>query len=176
MVKIWHARECEVKIEANPTITTAALLDSFFTGSSISGSIKNLAAKLPESEVEKIDLLGEDTNGFQNAEGEENPYSMAEISGTLVLPGDEVTETLFFPTGTTIASTHTRYRAGTGTRKRPAFLINLDDGSDEVSYVLDNTWVTVNSDLKITGSDGHWEFDFTAKCLPKDCYGPEVKN
>jgi len=173
--KIWHAREAVIKVDANPTITTAAALDTFFSGTAITGIIKDVTLKMPSSDVEKIDLHGEDSGSFQNAELEEKPYGMAELSGTAVLPGDEIVEILFFPTGTTISTTHTRYRPGTGTRKTPSILINLDDGTDEVSYALDNCFVTVD-EVKTTGADGHWEFTFTAKCLPRDFYGPEFKN
>lgn len=175
-VKVWKAREGEIKMAADPTITTAAVLDSFFSGgTTISGIIKDVSVTEPASDVDQIDLVGEDASGFQNAEGDEKPYRMGEISGTAILPGDEVMEDLIYPTGTAIAGTHTRYRPGTGTRKRPAFLVNLDDGTDEVSFVLDNCWLTEKGD-KITGADGHWEFTFTAKCLPRDFYGPEQKD
>lgn len=174
--KVWKARECEIKLVADPTITTAAVLDSFFSaGTAISGIMKDVTIKEPSSEVDQIDLLGQDSNSFQNAEGEEKPYGMAEISGTAILPGDEVTEIMFYPTGVAIAATHTRYRMATGTRKRPAILLNLDDGTDEVSFVLDNTWITTK-EVKATGADGHMEITFTAKCLPRDFYGPEFKD
>jgi len=173
---IWHARDAVVKLASSVTITTAAALDTFFSaGTAIEGTMKDITLTEPASDVEKIDLLGEDANTFQNAEGEEKPYSMAELTGTLLLPGDEVIEDLIYPTGTAVGGTHTRYRPGQGTRKTPALLLNLDDGTDEVSFALDNCWLTAKED-SVTGADGHFEMSVTFKCLPRDFYGPEFKD
>ena len=176
MTKVWKAREAVIKFAASTSIDGTAVLDSFFSGgTAVEGVIKDLTITEPQSEVDQIDFLGEDTNGFQNVEGEEKPYGMVEVSGTAILPGDEVLETFFYPAGTTIATTHTRYRSGTGTRPRPSILLNLDDGTDEVSFAGESFWITAK-DTKIAGADGHFEVTFTAKCLPRDFYGPEFKD
>jgi len=175
MVKVWHAREVVVKVDASTSITTAAALDTFFSGTAIEGSLKDMTLKWPSADTDKIDLHGDDANGFQNAEKERKPFGMAELSGTLVFPGDEVVETLFFPTGTAINGTHTRYRPGTGTEKHPSFLINLDDGTDEVNFAMESTDVMID-EIKSTGADGSFEFTFTAKALPRNCFGPEFKD
>ena len=174
--KVWHAREAVIKLAASTTITTAAALDTFFSGgTAVEGVMKDITVTEPASDVEKIDLLGEDSDTFQNAEGEEKPFGMVEISGTAILPGDEVIETFIYPTGTAIGGTHTRYRPGQGTRKKPSFLLNLDDSTDEVNYAGENCWLTAK-DVKVTGADGHLEVTLTLKCLPRDWYGPEFKD
>jgi len=178
MAKIWTAREAVVKIDfaANVALTTASPLDTFFSASTaIEGTLKDITVTEPSGEVEKIDLHGEDANGFQNAEGEEKPFSMAEVTGTLVLPGDEVSESFLYDSSAAIDGTHTRYRSGTATRGRIALLLNLDDGTDEVNYAFDNGWRTAK-DAKSTGADGHFEVTWTLKCLPRDFYGPEFKD
>lgn len=182
MVKVWRARETDIKIAtaSSITISTGAALDTFFSGgTAIEGNLKNVTIVEPEGAVEKIDLLGE-TSNFQNAELEQKPYSLATISGTLVMPGDEVLEAYFYgATGTAISTTHTRYQAGSSasgsTRTECAILINLDDSTDEVSIVMDDALITKLGDRKISGADGHWEQDFEAVCLPSDYY-VEFKN
>src|SRR4030042_3163531 len=176
MVKVWHARETEVEfsLASAVTISTSAAIDTFFTGSSMAGNMKNVTIVVPEGAIEKIDLLGE-TSNFQNAELEMKPYGLATISGTLVLPGDEVLETFFMgPSGTVVTGGFTRYQAGSSatSSKRPqiAILVNLTDGTDEVSIVLDDAYITKLGDKKISGADGHWEMDFEAVCLPSDYY------
>ena len=172
--KVWHAREAVVKMGTSVTITGAAALDTFFgAGSAVTGVMKDITITEPNSDVDQIDLLGNDSLGFQNVEGEMKPYGMAEVSGTMILPGDEVVEGYMYPAGSAIAGTHTRYQV-TGTRVKPAILLNLDDGTDEVSVVLDDSWITAR-DVKVTGPDGHFECTFNAKCLPRDFY-LEFKN
>ena len=171
--KIWKAAESVLKVDlaSNVTITGAAVLDSFFSGATAwEGVAKDVTYVEPFGDVEKIDLQGTSADGFQNAELEEKPAVLGELSGTLVLPGDEVVETFFYDAGTAVAGTHTRYRAGKASVRKLAFLINLDDGTDEVSFAITNAIVT-SKDSKIGGADAHWEVTFTAKALPRDCYG-----
>jgi hypothetical protein len=168
--KVWHAREAVVKMAQDVTITGAAALDTFFSaGSTVTGVMKDISITEPNSDVSSIDLLGIDSNGFQNIEGEVKPYGMAEVTGTMILPGDEVVESFMFPAGSAIAATHTRYQPGKVSRRTPSILLNLNDGTDTVNIVLDNAWITAR-DVKVTGADGHFEATFTAKCLPRDFY------
>ena len=178
MAKVWFAKEtvCKVDLASNVTITDSAALDSFFsTATAIEAVMKDVSITEPMSKAEKIDLQGTDTNDFQNAEMEEKPSNNAEISGTLILTGDETVETFFYDAGTAVAGTHTRYRAGKATVRKLAFLLNLDDGTDEVSYALTNVHIT-DKDTKITGADVHYEITFTGVCLPRDMHGPEFKD
>ena len=136
MAEIWHAKQAVVKMDlaSNVTVTTAAALDTFFSGgSAITGKMKDITITEPTPDMEKIDLLGEDTDAFQNAEAEEKPPVNAEITGTLVLDGDELIENFFYDAGTSIAGTHTRFRNGKAAVRKIAILLNLDDGTDEVN-------------------------------------------
>lgn len=176
--KIWHAKEAVVKIQlaSATTITTSAALDTFFSsGTAIAGVMKDISITEPMGDVDKLDLLGQDTNGFQNAELEEKPAGMVEVTGTLILPGDEGIEPFIYSVGSAINGTHTRYTAGYATRRKLALLLNLDDGTDEVNYAGNNMLPTAR-DSKVTGADGHFETTITLKCLPRDWYGPEFKD
>ena len=175
MGKIWKAREVAVKFTATITVTTAAALDTFFgAGTGITGDLKEVTLQEPSYEPEKIDLCGEDTAGFQNADWDEKVYDVATIKGTLVMRGDEQLEAFIYGSGTAISTTHTRYRPGDGNRLTPAILVNFDDATDEVNFVFDHAHVKIG-ERKQT-ADGHAEYDFEAKCLPRDFYGPEFKN
>ena len=170
MVCLWPTKEINIKMASSVTITSAAALDTFFSaGTEVQAAIKDFRITEPASEVEKIDLMGEDANGFQNACMEQKPFSLAEVQLTGVLKGDEVIEAFIYPTGAAINSTHTRYQPGKGTRPQPSVLFNLDDGTDEVNIVMDNCWVTA-SEVGVTGADGHVERTFTFKCLASDFY------
>jgi len=175
MVKVWRARESVIKFAdaSTVTITSSDALDTFFSsGTSVEGNIKNVTIVEPELAVEKIDLLGE-TSNFQNQVLEPKPVGLASISGTLVMPGDEVLETFFMGSGLSISTTHVRYQVGSSasgkTRTECAILVNLDDNTDEVNIVMDDALITKLGDKKIT-ADGHWEQDFEAVCLASDYY------
>jgi hypothetical protein len=181
---LWRAPHAEVKVDlaSNVTLATNAALDTFFSSAtSISGKLKNISVVVPEGDVELVNYLGV-TSSFQNADLDQKPFSIAELTGTLILGHDEVLEGqtanthLFFGAGTSInTAAHYRYQAGsitTGDFDRPvsAWLINITDGTDEVSMVLDNALITKYGDVKIDGADGHWEVDVTVKCKPADFY------
>lgn len=176
--KVWSACEAVIKIDsaADVTITESAALDTFFSsGTAIEGIAKDISVTEPIGDADKIDLLGADTNGFQNAELEKKPAGLVEISMTAILPGDEVAMAELFGAGTAIDTTHTRYTVGKCSKTSIALLINLDDGTDEVNYAGTNLYVTAH-DVKVTGADGHFEVSMTLKGLPRDWYGPEFKD
>jgi len=178
MANVWKAANtvCKINTASNVTITSAAVLDSFFSAAtSIEASMKDVTITEPMGKAEKIDLQGTDSSGYQNAEMEEKPANVAEISGTLILKGDEVIEGFIYGGGTAIAGTHTRYSPGLASVPKLAILVNLDDGTDEVSIAMDNVYFT-EKDTKISGADSHFEISFTAVCLPRDFYGPEFKD
>lgn len=176
MTKVFFAKEATVKVDAAGTSSFAAttVLDTAASaGTAVEGQFKDLSITLPVGDVEKIDLIGT-TSSFQNAELDEKPAGLAEISGTLILPGDELMESEIFGAGTAAGGTHTTYQAGLATRTKVEFMLNLDDGTDEVNFAFDNVVVTeYNPSLN---SDGHMEASFTGKCLPKDCFGPQFKD
>lgn len=176
--KVWFAKEAVVKIDlaSNVTITTAAALDTFFgSATAIEGIMKDITITEPLPDVEKLDFHGTDTGGYQNAELEDKPAIMAEISGTLILPGDEVIEKFLYDAGTAISTTHTRYSPGLAAIRPLALLLNLDDSTDECNYAITNARATAR-ETSSTGADGHFETTFTLKCLPRDFKGPEFKD
>ena len=175
MVKVWRARETVLRVASAISVATTSLLDSQVSSGAIESNCKNITIVEPEGAIDKIDLLGE-TSGFQNAQLDYKPFGLGSITGTLVQPGDEVLEAWAFGGGTAVPTspTHHRYQAGDSTsgktRIAAAFLVNLDDGTDEVTILLNNAYITKLGDRRIAGADGHWEQDFTAVCLPKDFY------
>lgn len=176
MVKVWRARETVLRAAEAITVAADSALDAQISSGDFESNCKNVTIVEPEGAIDKIDLLGE-TSGFQNAELDFKPFGLATISGTLVNPGDEVLETWMGGSGTEIPSgtpTHTRYQVGDSTsgktRVAVAFLVNLDDGTDEVNILLNNAYLTKLGDRRISGADGHWEQDFEAVCLAKDYY------
>lgn len=170
MASILHAREAEIKFASSISIdTTGNIYADFSGGTAVEAVIKDVSITAPAGEVEKIDLHGEDANGFQNAIIERKPYGMAELSGTVIVQGDEVIESFIFPTATATTDSYSRYQLGKGTRKTPAIVLQLTDGTDIVNVAMDQCEVTT-LELKSTGADGHFEYDFTAKCLAKNFY------
>lgn len=182
MVKIWKARETTIKIaDAISNVSDSALLDAqtLSNDAAIEGKIKNVTIADPEGAIDKQDFLGVDSNNFQNAELHEKPYDVAKISGTLVVPSqytasDKPLEAYAYGSGTAIPSgspTHTRWQAGDGSRTACAIIVNMVSGSDyEVTFLLNNAYITKLGDRKISGPDGQWEQDFEAICLPRDYY------
>lgn len=167
----FHARQCEFKYLTAATIVSSTKLEDVFSaGTAFSGHIKDVSISPPEGDVEVVNFLGE-TSGFQNQKFELKPFSEASISGTLVVDSDEILESLAYGSGTASASGYTRYRVGDGNRVNTgAILALLNNGTDEVAVVLDNLYITKLGDLSPTGTDGHWEIEFSAKCLAKDFY------
>lgn len=181
MVKIWFPKNSVIKIDAtgDVTISNSTVLDTAFASATeITEQHKGFSVNLPIGDVNKIDLMGvtsQDSTDYQNAEVEELPAGMVEISGTIVLPGDELMESEIFGTGTAAGGTHTTYEPGQATRTKVAILLNLDDGTDEVSFAARNAYLT-KYDISATGADGHFEVSVTFKCLPRDFFGPQFKD
>lgn len=175
MAKIWRAREASVKIDhaSDVTITDLAALDSFFSSAVVlEGSLKEFTITPPEPSVEQIDLVGEDANGFQNADKDKKPLGMATLAGKLIVRGDEDIEPFLYSSSTAVAGTHTRYQPKDYVEI--SILANFDDGTYERSVVLDNADVTKLGDLSMT-ADGYWERDFEVTCLARD-FHEEVKD
>ncbi len=173
--KTWKPRECEIKFAASVTITTAGKLASFFSGgTTITAAMKEVTIQEPAYKPEKIDELGEDATGFQNADWDEKVYDVGSLKGTLVMRGDEQIESFIYGSGTAVTGGYTRYRPGDGNRLTPAILVVWADGTKEVAAVLDSAHVSIG-ERKQT-SDGAAEYDFEAVCLPTAWYGPEYKD
>lgn len=177
MTNLFFPKEATIKIDAAGTASYSAstVLDTAASAATaITGQFKDISITLPVADVDKIDLLGT-TSSFQNAELEEKSAPLCEVSGTIVLPGDEMMEGEIFGSGTAAGGTHTTYQAGLATRTKVEVLLNVDDGTDEVNFAITNAIVTEYSP-KFTGADGHLEASVTFKCLPKDAYGPQFKD
>jgi len=176
MTKVFFPKEGTIKMDAiaSVSLTAATVLDTAFaSATNVTGQFKDISINLPVGDVEKIDLIGT-TTSFQNAELEEKPAGLCEISGTIIIPGDELMESEIFGTGTSAGGTHTTYQTGLATRTKIAILLNADDGTDEVNFAVTNAVVTeYNPSMS---SDGHLEASVTFKCLPKDAFGPQFKN
>lgn len=169
----FHARNATFKYATG--ITIGDPIDSAFSAGTTVGIFKEVSVTGPEGDVSLTNYLGEDANGFQNADFEESAFSEAEITGTMVVDNEEILADIAFGSGTA-GTSHTLHQVGDGSRPTTgAILVNLDNGTDEASVVLNNIIVTQANEISVTGSDGHWEMSFTAKCLPKDYYF-EVKN
>ncbi len=158
--------------------------------------VKNLTLTPPMSEVEKIDLWGSDsldaigagvpaTGTFQHQALAEKSWTEAKVTGTAVFSHDELGSTtpdgnsfevMFSNSGLDVADIppFTRYTYGdmvTGGKLRILvgnliFVFNNGVGISNVAMA--NVVVTKMGDIKATGADGHWEFDFEAVCLAKD--------
>lgn len=177
MTKVFFAKEATIKIDAAADISISAttVLDTAFaSATTISGQFKDLSVTSSVADVEKIDLLGT-TSSYQNAELEEKPAGLMEISGTIIIPGDELLESEVFGSGTAAGGTHTTYETGLATRTKVALLLNVDDGTDEVNWACTNAVIT-EYNPSFTGADGHLEASVTFKCLPKDFFGPQFKD
>jgi formylmethanofuran dehydrogenase subunit A len=180
MVKIWFPKESTIKIDATGSITlsnTTVLSTAFTTATDITGQHKGFSINLPIADIEKIDLMGvtaQNGTEYQNAEVEEKPAGLVEISGTIVVPGDELMEAEIFGAGTS-ASSYTTYEPGQANRTKVAILFNLDDGTDAVNFACRNAYLT-EYNVSATGADGHFEASVTFKCLPKDFFGPQYKD
>lgn len=176
ITKVFFPKEGTIKIDATGTATVSAstVLDTAFSAATtITGQFKDLSITLPVADVDKIDLMGV-TSSFQNAEMEEKPAIACEISGTIIIPGDELMESEIFGSGTAAGGTHTTYQAGLATRTKLEVLFSVDDGTDEVNFAIINAYLTeYNPSMS---SDGHLEASVTFKCLPKDAFGPQFKD
>jgi len=142
---------------------------------------KNVTVAIPEGAADKVDFLGVDSGGFQNAELEDKPFDNGGISGTLVLHSVEVLEAFYYGTGTAATGTGVTgktYRPGILTsagRPDVAILLTLDNeltttNKKKINILLNNARITKLGDVRISGPDSHFEVDYTATCLTRDFY------
>lgn len=166
----FHARKAVVKIAADITIPAADSFEPAFSGgTAIEGYMKDVSITPPEGAVEMEAMLGEGTSGHQHAMFNESAYEPAEVSGTLVVPEEDLLHEMVYGAGDS-AGTHTQWRPGDGSRPTDyAVLVKLDNGVDEYEILLNNV-VANFGDVSLTGADGHFEVEFTATCLPVDYY------
>lgn len=174
----FHARQCAAKFSTTALTVnnTNTVITAIAAGTAFSGLIKDVSVTPPEGAVDVVHFLGEDTNGFQNALFEEKAFTGASIKGTMLLDSTESIEPLFAGAGTAVAtSTYTRYQFGRSTAgntrvKVGAIGLALDNGTKVIGVLMNNVYLTKLGDVKVTGTDGHWERDFEGMCLAKDYY------
>jgi len=187
-VKPWKAKETSAVL--GPAIATVATTSSVYaqivalTGEvQLENVLKNVTITPPSGDVEIEDTLGVDSAGFQNAELVEKPYSLATLTGTLLVTDVAKTEPFFMgSTGTAISTTETgvRYQVGQTAsgkeRQNSALAVKLNQvgalqsTTYKVYFALNNAFITKVGDYKLPGADGRWEVDIEAKCLPRDFY------
>ena len=169
-------------------------LDQETSGASIF-KVKNLSITSPSSDVELINLWGEDTldtlgsavsatGTFQHQALDQKSWTLAKATFTAVLSHDELgsttpnsdsIETLFHGSAAvdiTDTPPFTRYVYGDSTASPMitigTFIFVWNNGSGIANACMNNLRVTKMGDIKPTGADGHWEQDFEAVCLAKD--------
>lgn len=174
--------------------TSTALEDETMTANFI--ELKNLEITLPEQTVEQVRCAGNyqqtiganhrtvgtatgPTPGYwQNMMLHSGSPTNWKVSGTALLTGDEQGfHILGLGTSQAIAGTpaSTRYGIGTFTTGQ-ALTQNLlggiraiyNNGSEEITVMLTNIFISKPGTIKPTGADGHFEVDFEGECLPKD--------
>ena len=197
MANVFRAAETTVKLKVGAvTVDSSSNLASLFTGDNdaIEKYMKNVTVVPPEGSVEIQNLLGTDENGFQNAFLDEKPYSVATLTGTLVLDRDswddfsgQLESLIAYPETITVDSTtYKRYQIGKisdgSSVGRPtiAALVELKHPytgtpTEHTVFLFNNALMTKIGDYRISGPDSHWEVDIALTCLPKDFYREYVE-
>ena len=173
------------KSTAVTVVTTNTLLSLFTASSDIFNKAKNVVITPPVGAIDKIDLLGETTSTkaplqtFQNYLLEEKSWSLAKITGTLLLDGnndESIFDLMISDAGTAgsgSGSGYTFHQYGgsdsSKARKVGSIMVHFPISSADIrSILLNNLFITNLGDIKATGADGHLERDFEAICAPED--------
>jgi len=177
--KTWVAREGQFYLgrAADITFDSSTTLSGSFasSGVSIHAACKNITITPPETAWEKQDLLGVDSNNFQNQILDEKPVGIATITATLILGENETVED-YIVSGTSVSAPagYTRYQIGdTNTSVNDlavCVVLESNNQNNAVAFALDNARMTKWGDVRITGPDAHWEQDITVITLAKDFY------
>ena len=133
------------------TVATGTTLLSLFTGSTdIQNHVKNLVITPPTGEIDKIDLIGETTSTlqplqtFQNYLLEEKSWSLAKVTGTILLkPNEDPFDVMATGSGTAaVTASYTRRQYGGSdsgkVRKVGAMLIHYRISATDIRSVLLN--------------------------------------
>lgn len=151
---------------------------------------KDLTITPPNTESEQVPLLGTcsttagngvpATGVFQNALQDFKNTTNGTVSGTLALTLANDGTSAVMPdfinmatgTGMAISTTHHRHTFGDSTAGQAQLLTGgiflVFDNGVNAGVVLLNAPTVNLGDIKPTGTDGHWEIDFTANCLPEN--------
>ena len=186
-----HARNAALYVDKDAISFGAAVsLDQAQGGATIF-KVKNVTITPPMSEVEVINLWGEDsldtigsnvvvTGTFQHQTFDEKSWTAARVTFTLVMSSEEAgittpdgdsLETLFHGAGLDVADTpaFTRYTYGSSVTPTRLLVGNIgfvwNNGTAIKNAQMVKAIVTKMGDLKLTGVDGHWEQDCEATCL-----------
>ena len=152
------ARKATIKFSTSAvTFDTGTLLASETYGTTVTEA-KNITITVPKSEIVMIPLLGETAqsigsnvpvaNTAQNAVLDEKNWTGATVTGTVVLDGDEIFEAMTSGSGTSITGGITRYALGDSASGKTrvtvgALMIDLNNGSEQVTVVLSNVFCTI---------------------------------
>lgn len=190
-ITFFSARDSTIGISASQiTFDLATNLDDETYGITLL-SAKDVTVSMPKGEVSKVALLGATaqtigagvitTGTFQNNILEEKDWSNGKVSGTLVLTGDELVETLALGNGRATTGTNTSTRYGFGDEaateervKSGTIMITLhnnttDSSGEVVTFAMTNA-IFMLGDVKPTSADGgHFEIGFEVEALPNDC-------
>jgi len=172
-------RECTIKVGAvvSSPNTTNTLYDQITD--SVTGGIKawteEISVTFPEGPVEKVDYIGEDTNGFQNQSLEEQSWNGAKASITFTYsPVDtDLTPTALMASGsgTAITSGEKRYQYGSSAaanlRSQKAIGFEYTDGTKIIDVAFNNAYCTIK-DVALSGN--RYRVVVEVLCLPKDFY------
>ena len=188
-IRVGHA-VMYMKSTAVTMATTDTILALFTAATDIQEHVKDLTIEPPKGAVDKIDLVGETASTkaplstFQNYALEEKPFSLAKVTGTLLLkPNEDPFDTMQAGAGTAGSGSGVGYtflQYGTSTaakvRKVGSILLHFPISATDIrSVLLNNAYITALGDIKATGADGHMERDFEIICAPED-YVDSFKN
>ena len=174
--KTWVAREGKVYLGRGIAQDTAKTLSGVFSldtnTAQIERACKNVTITPPETSWEKQDLLGKDSNSFQNQLLDEKPVGLATFTGTLIVGEDEVIEDLVVSGTVTSPGGYTRYQVGKAGKSTVnlAVTLNTNDSANMATFAFFEAEVTKWGDVRVSGPDAHWEQDITLICLAKNFY------
>jgi len=189
-INLFHAAQAVLsyKTDVSSTDLSGSLVALVTKANEQVIQCKDLTITPPTTESEQVALLGTcsttagngvpSTGVFQNALQDFKNTTNAEISGTLALTlGNDGTSAkmpdfinLATGTGQAISTTHHRHTFGDSTASQTQLLTGgiflvFDNGDRAGVALMVNPTVNLG-DIKPTGTDGHWEVEFTANCLP----------
>jgi len=190
-----HARNAALYVDTSAITFGAAVSLDQAQGSATIFKVKNVTIIPPMSEIEKIDLWGEDvldtigsnvvvTGTFQHAAMDEKSWTLGRATFTLVMSSDEAgsttpngdnLETLFHGSSqidVADSPAFTRMVYGDLVTSPPILVGNLgfvfNNGTQIMNVQMVRARITKMGDMKPTGPDGHWEMDCEATCFAQD--------
>ena len=177
----WVGKNCRLYIARYPAVqfTSTDTLSGVFWGTSsgieISKAVKSITITPPETGYEKLDLLGKDTNTFQNQMLDEKPVGNASINFTTVVGEDEVFEDYVVSgTAATAPTGYTRRQIGNDNSSTNRLILCVDaSNSDDTNYKaigLQDAKMTKFGDIRLPDMGSHLEQDVTFICLAKNYY------